>query len=158
RFWALLMGRGLVHPLDLDHEGNPPSHPELLDLLTDKFVGMNFDVRAFLRELALSQTYQRASAPPPGVKDVPPALFAVMALKPLSPEQLAWGTMQATGLTDAERQALKPPDEAALSAKLAKNVPSFVTVFGGPRGQPESPTFQATVDQALFLANGGQVR
>src|SRR5262249_32497095 len=35
RFWALLMGRGLIHPVDLDHENNPPSHPELLDLLAD---------------------------------------------------------------------------------------------------------------------------
>src|SRR5205085_1850825 len=30
RFWALMMGRGLIHPVDLDHSGNPPSHPELL--------------------------------------------------------------------------------------------------------------------------------
>ena len=31
RFWFLMMGRGLVHPLNLHHAGNPPSHPELLD-------------------------------------------------------------------------------------------------------------------------------
>ena len=39
RLWFLLMGRGLVHPLDLHHTDNPPSHPELLDLLAKEFVG-----------------------------------------------------------------------------------------------------------------------
>src|SRR5690606_38409051 len=28
RLWFLMMGRGLVHPLDLHHSENPPSHPE----------------------------------------------------------------------------------------------------------------------------------
>ena len=30
RLWAVLMGRGLVQPLDLHNGENPPSHPELL--------------------------------------------------------------------------------------------------------------------------------
>ena len=33
RLWFILFGRGLIHPLDLDHSKNPPSHPEVLDLL-----------------------------------------------------------------------------------------------------------------------------
>ena len=37
RLWALMMGRGLIHPLDLDHSENPPSHPDLLTLLADEF-------------------------------------------------------------------------------------------------------------------------
>ena len=38
RLWALMMGRGLVHPVDLHHDANPPSNPELLDLLATQFV------------------------------------------------------------------------------------------------------------------------
>jgi len=68
RLWALLLGRGLVHPLDMDHPANPPSHPELLNLLADDLAAHRFDVRYFLRELALSQVYQRSSELPPGVK------------------------------------------------------------------------------------------
>lgn len=60
RLWAHMMGRGLVHPVDLHHAANPPSHPELLEVLADEFVTLKFDIKAFLRELALSQTYQRA--------------------------------------------------------------------------------------------------
>ena len=59
------MGRGLVHPVDLHHDENPPSHPELLDLLATRFVAMKYDIKAFLREVALTRAYQRGSEPPP---------------------------------------------------------------------------------------------
>jgi hypothetical protein len=158
RLWALMMGRGLVHPLDLDHPDNPPSHPELLTLLADEMAATKFDVRHFLREVALSHTYQRSSEPPAGVKEVAPTSLAVARLKPLSPEQLAWSLMQATGLTDAERKALgQGATEAALYARLAGNVAPFVATFGGKAGQPDGH-FEATLDQALFLANGKTVR
>ncbi|NJN49517.1 MAG: DUF1553 domain-containing protein, partial [Alkalinema sp. RL_2_19] len=52
RLWAHLMGRGLVEPVDLHHDDNPPSHPELLELLADQFAAMKFDTKAFLREIA----------------------------------------------------------------------------------------------------------
>src|SRR5207302_9877111 len=103
RLWALMMGRGLVQPLDMDHPANPPSHPELLTLLADELASKQFDLRWFLRELALSQTYQRSSRPSADGHEADPASFTVASLKPLSPEQLAWSVMQATGLTDAER-------------------------------------------------------
>ncbi len=64
RFWFILLGRGIVHPLDLHHAKNPPSHPELLDLLAEEFIAHNFDVKYLLREIALTKTYQRASILP----------------------------------------------------------------------------------------------
>lgn len=60
RLWAMMMGRGLVHPVDLHHPANPPSHPELMALLADELVARKYDTRAFLRELALTRAYQRA--------------------------------------------------------------------------------------------------
>jgi hypothetical protein len=158
-FWWLLMGRGLVHPLDFDHSANPPSHPELLTLLADDFAARKYDVRSFLRELVLSKTYQRSGELPARGKELPPKSFAVANLKPLSPEQLCWALMQATGLTDAERLALgKGAKEEALRTRLAANLGPFVATFGGQPGQPEGESFQATLDQALFLENGALVR
>jgi hypothetical protein len=157
RLWALMMGRGLVHPLDLDHSANPPSHPELLAMLADDIAARKFDMRGFLRELALSQTYQRSSEQPSGGKEAEPASYTVALLKPLTPEQLAMSLMQATGLTDAERQALgKNATEAALYARLSGNVAPFVRTFGGAAGKAEE--FDARLEQALFLANGPTVR
>ena len=61
RFWFLLMGRGLVHPLDMMHKDNPPSHPALIESLASEFIARKFDVRWLLREIALSEGYQRTS-------------------------------------------------------------------------------------------------
>jgi hypothetical protein len=94
--------------------------------------------------------------------------FTVAPLKPLSPEQLAWSTMQAAGVVDTQRAALegearkeaeagKGPLERLLEVrvdeKLRGNIAQFVSLFGQQPGQ--APTFQATVHQALFLSNGG---
>jgi hypothetical protein len=159
RLWALMMGRGLVHPLDFDHADNPPSHPDLLNVLAEDLAARKFDIKSFLRELALSKTYQRSSEPPAGMKETGPGGYAVARLKPLSPEQLAWALMQATGLADAERQALgKKVSESALHARLVGNVAPVVATFGSEAGHPEGEAFQATLDQALFLANGNLVR
>ena len=67
RLWAQMMGRGLVHPVDLHHADNPPSNPTLMRLLGERFAAMGFDVKAFVRELALTQVYQRSLDPPADV-------------------------------------------------------------------------------------------
>ncbi|HET6575081.1 MAG TPA: DUF1549 and DUF1553 domain-containing protein [Fimbriiglobus sp.] len=181
RLWALMLGRGLVQPLDLDHSGNPPSHPELLDLLAEEFVAHKHDVRWLLREIALSKTYQRSSVAPAGLTEVPADRYLVAALKPLSPEQLAFAVLQATGQTDAERRGRKDPAavvfdaklppravpavgdlfryaaEATLDAKLVARAAPFRKTFGGAPGEPEDPE-AATLDQALFLKHGGAIR
>ena len=69
RLWAMMMGRGLVHPLDLHHPSNPPSHPELMTLLGEEIAALKFDVEPFLRELALTRAYQSAIDLP---ADAPP--------------------------------------------------------------------------------------
>jgi hypothetical protein len=115
-------------------------------------------VKWLLREIALSQTYQRSSAPAAGAKALNADRFAVAPLKPLSPEQLAYAVLQATGFTDAERLALGGnPEDAALHARLAPQAAPFANVFGTTPGQPEEK-FAATLDQTLFLKHGGTVR
>lgn len=64
RIWALMLGRGLVHPLDMHHFDNPASNPALLAELTDALVASQFDVSSILREIALSQTYRRGRITP----------------------------------------------------------------------------------------------
>ncbi|MCR9201374.1 MAG: DUF1549 domain-containing protein [Planctomycetaceae bacterium] len=60
RLWAHMFGRGLVHPVDLHHSANPPSHPELLTLLASELRHHHHDIAWLLREIALSQTWQRS--------------------------------------------------------------------------------------------------
>lgn len=158
RLWGMLLGRGLVHPLDLTHSDNPPSHPELLDLLAEEIGRRGFILDDLLREIALSQTYQRTSELPAGMQSPPADRFAAALLKPLTPEQLGWSLLQATGRLAVERKALgDKATEAALYDKLLGQVAPFITTFGNGPGQPEDG-FQATLDQALFLANGKLIR
>jgi hypothetical protein len=186
RLWALMMGRGIVHPVDLHHDANPPSNPELLDLLATQFVAMKYDIKAFLRELALTRAYQRSSEAPPDSSPelAEPRYLAVAAVRPASPEQLAWGVMQAVGYLaaaraeaerrldgidprmkvilgqDARRRALRAATvEERVYDRLAPNVGTFVTYFGGVAGQPQDGAEgTSTVDQALFVTNGEPIR
>ncbi len=67
RLWAMMFGRGLVQPVDWQNPENPASNPELLQLLAQQIAAMKFDMRAFLRELALTNAYQRSFDPPADV-------------------------------------------------------------------------------------------
>ena len=64
RLWAHMFGRGIVHPLDFHHAENPPTNPLLLGALTEGLANLDFDLRKFLREIAISNTYQRSSELP----------------------------------------------------------------------------------------------
>lgn len=168
RLWAMLMGRGLVHPLDLHHAANAPSHPELLERLERWLVDHKFDLKALLREIMLSQTYQRSSVLPNGVSELPDELFAVAPLRGLSPEQLSWSVLQATGRIEhhfaqraanaADNAATQVAAEPAWSARLKQLEPldrqaqTLIKVFAGMPGQPDGD-FQPVVDQALHLLN-----
>lgn len=70
RYWAYLMGRGLVDPIDDMRATNPPTNPELLDALARDFVEGGYDGKRLLRLLLTSRLYQLDAKPPrPGTDD-----------------------------------------------------------------------------------------
>lgn len=143
RWWWLLMGRGLVHPLDLTHAGNPPSHPEVLDLLAAEFVAHQGDIRWLIKTLTATETYQRSSRLPQAesTRMPHPDRFAVALEKPLSAEQLASSVWQATGQADVPTKEIRQ---------------RFVTAFASPPREPELD-FAPSVKAALFLSHDEQV-
>ena len=69
RLWESLFGRGLVRTVeDLGSQGEPPSHPELLDWLAVEFMEKGWSQKQILREIVSSATYRQSS-------DVSPALI-----------------------------------------------------------------------------------
>lgn len=65
RFWQNVFGVGLVKTSeDFGAQGEPPSHPELLDYLASRFIASGWDVRSLLREIVLCETYRQSSAAP----------------------------------------------------------------------------------------------
>lgn len=69
RLWGHMLGRGLVHPVDMVHSGNPASYPELLTLLGNELAASHFSLKSFLREIALTKVYQRAIDSPERILD-----------------------------------------------------------------------------------------
>jgi hypothetical protein len=162
RFWALMMGRGLVHPLEMHHANNPPSHPELLAVLSDGLAAGNFDVKAFLRRVARSEAYQRSSLMPEGESAPLPESFAAANTKPLSAEQLAYSVLQATGNlervlatpADPDATAKYRPDKGqSLPAENLGNVLKlFRSIYAAQPGETED-AFNPSLSAALFLSN-----
>ena len=157
RLWWQMLGRGLVHPLDLQHSKNPPSHPAVLELLASEFVVHKFDVKWLLRELALTRTYQRSSLLPSGLEREPLADRYVVAIeKPLSTEQLLWSILVATSELPKYQPTVEPDGKTKPNAPLDDLKKRFVAAFANPPREPEGD-FAPSVKAALFLSNDAKV-
>jgi hypothetical protein len=63
RIWAHHFGRGLVETVsDFGTQGEPPSHPELLDDLAYRFVREGWSLKWLHREIMTSAAYRQSSA------------------------------------------------------------------------------------------------
>jgi len=146
RMWRELMGRGLVEPVDMMHEGNPATHPKLLDLLADDFAGNGFNVRRLIGSILHSEAYARSSRWT-GENTPAETLYAVSVLKPMNADQLALSLPLAAGHFDdrissrlrhgMSRVRPLPPSRELLAA------------FDASPGR-----FEPTSEQALMLLNG----
>jgi hypothetical protein len=148
RVWGKLFGVGLVDPVDDFCESNPCSHPELLSALGAQFAAQDFDVQFLIRAITSSRAYQLSSRRTHMSQDQP-GLFARMAVKGLTPEQLYDSLAQATGTFEPyvrETPMAGAPQDARSE---------FLELFANDT----DPTTrqQATVLQALALMNGREV-
>jgi hypothetical protein len=174
RIWYVLHGRGLIHPVDLDHSGNPPSHPQLVDLLTDEFIAHDYDVKWLMREIVLSQTWQRSSRLPEGVDTPKPDRFLVAIERPLMAEQLLASVIQATESAESLKSETATPteptsnsnktatdesnlDDGSEAPTLAELKTAFAGAFANEAREPEGE-FKATVKGALFWRNSAEVQ
>jgi len=186
RLWFVMLGHGLVEPLDLHHRANPASHPELLDLLAREFAAHDLDIRWLMRELALTRAYQRsglASAASGERADVR-ARYASAAEKRMQAETLFWSVLVATDswadagsyaedespagdssandvlagdATDSSPAVRAQLERAVADSKAFQELRAqFVKTFANSPKEPEIE-FEPSVKGALFLMHDERV-
>ena len=152
-----------MHPLDLDHSENPPSHPELLRIMEEEFANHQMDVKWLVRQIAYSETFQRSSQLPEGMEptEVRPEKYQVAITHSLSPEQMTWAILEGTGTTiPAEgdgKTAFAVSDYLSgktktLPANIGEAQQLMAALFGNAPGEPEEG-FNPSMGAALFLMN-----
>jgi len=144
RMWWRFFGRGIVQPVDDMHAANRPSHPELLELLSRRFVESGFDLKYLSRAILLSRAYQRTSRPG-NAPEKQAVLFGRMSAKVLTAGQLY----------DSLVQVLGPPSrEKGISIRLG--VRREFTGFFAEQGDPEPTAYQRGIPHLLRLMNSRQ--
>jgi hypothetical protein len=157
RLWLQFFGRGFVQPVDDMHEGNVPSHPELLKTLSNQFAAGGFDLKNLIRAICNSQTYQRTSKPF-GSNDKDTILLSHMPVKALTPEQLFDSLTAVVDAADQPKEgkkgkAAKPAPKGGNGNK--KQRANFVAFF--QTDDAANPTeYPNGIPQVLRLMNSPQ--
>jgi hypothetical protein len=159
RLWRRFHGYGLVMRVDQMHAQNKASHPELLDWLTRDFIEHRYDIARLIRGLVSSKAYSRDSrwerGDPP-----PPALFAVAAIRPLTPMQ--WGLSQRLASNPALLKLGLPADahDKQLDALEREAQKVFGKLIEQPRDELPigiTEALRLSNDAGLLLATGDQL-
>ena len=162
RYWAHFFGRGIVDPLDDMRVTNPPSNPELLDALTKDLIDNKFSLKALIKTICKSRTYQLGSAPNEWnthdkhayARYYPKRMQAEVLLDALN--QVTDSPSAFNGLPrdkNAPSRAMQLPDESFTSY--------FLDVFGRPQRQSACEcerVSEANLAQVLHLLNSDEVQ
>ena len=157
RVWAHFFGVGIVEPVDDVRVSNPPSNPELLDELGRRFAASSFDLKALVREICNSKTYQRSTRRNPSNAD-DERNFAHANLRRLKAENLLDCISQVTETRD--KFAGLPPGARAVQIANGATSTYFLTTFGRATRETVCSCevkMEPTLSQALHLLNGNTV-
>ncbi|MCA9132665.1 MAG: DUF1553 domain-containing protein [Planctomycetales bacterium] len=167
RVWANYLGVGLVEPIDDLRTSNPASSERLLDALADYLIEHDYDLRALMRLILNSQTYQRsAMATPANAAD--DRFYCRYYPRRLMAEVLLDAVVQVTGVpsefkeiefagADKRPTEFYPAGTSALQLYDSAVVNYFLQTFGRHQRRITCScerSDQPTVVQALHLNNG----
>ena len=158
RIWGLLMGSGLVEPVDDLRVTNPASNESLLDALARDFVSHGYDLKHLLRTITASAAYQRSGkATPNNIRDTR-NYSRFFSKRPVA-EVLLDAISQATGVPEAYQG--HPAGTRAIQMWDNKLEVEFLTVFGRPSRlsvcECDRPS-DGSITQALHLMNAPGVQ
>ncbi|HEY7426666.1 MAG TPA: PSD1 and planctomycete cytochrome C domain-containing protein, partial [Gemmataceae bacterium] len=156
RQWAAFFGRGIVRTLqDFGYQGEPPSHPELLDWLAVELVKQDWSMKKMHKLIVLSATYQQASRVRPELltKDPDNALLARGSRVRLEAEQVRDAVLRCSGLLAAKvgGPSVFPPQPPGVTTEGAYGQLQWKVSTGPDRYRRGLYTFsKRTAPFALF--------
>jgi len=124
RLWSRVMGRGLVEPLDDWKDSTEPSNRYVMDYLERTMASNNYDVKAMLKILYNTRTYQRQAFGDDIHSDVT-YLFPGPILRRMTAEQI-WDSFMTLAVPEIDQRKIKDTDNygnyaaALLSMKPAE--------------------------------------
>ncbi len=157
RVWAHFTGVGIVEPVDDFRVSNPASNPELLEALGQHFTATKYDLKALVRDICNSRTYQRTThRNESNASD--DRNFAHALVRRLKAESLL-DTISAVTETKDKFDGL-PVGARAVQIADGTRTTYFLRTFG--RATRETPCscevkMEPTLSQALHLLNGDTV-
>ncbi|MGI9242957.1 MAG: DUF1549 and DUF1553 domain-containing protein, partial [Verrucomicrobiales bacterium] len=167
RIWQHHFGTGLVAtPNDFGTLGDPPSHPELLDWLSSRFVEGGWHMKPLHRLIMTSQSYRQTAQREPGEAEsvTDPGNRLLWRFPPgrLSAEQVRDAMLAASGelrqLDGGGPSSEGDEPVRSIFVKKRRNTPEeFLHCFDAPSGFDSSPERLRTTTptQALLLVNNG---
>jgi hypothetical protein len=168
RLWHHHFGRGIVAtPNDLGTQGDPASHPELLEWLANRLVDSRWSLKSIHRLIVTSATYRQSGAVNEAGLAQDPDNKLLWHRKPtrLEGESIRDALLQASGTLDATMYGRAGLDVKARRRSIYLNVKrsepiGFLQVFDQPEPvQPVGARGVATVPtQALAMMNSPFVR
>jgi len=166
RVWANFFGVGLVEAVDDIRETNPASNEKLFSAAASWLVEHHYDLRALMREILQSETYQRSSGALPGNK-ADTRFYSHYYPRRLMAEVLHDAVAQATGVPtifktrnpfDAgDKQDPFPAGWRALQLPDPNTDSYFTRAFGRPLRDLTCEcerSAEPSVAQALHISNG----
>ena len=160
RYWKHFFNRGIVEPEDDMRETNPPSNPELLDALARRFTESGYDLKALIRDITQSRTYQ-LSAIPNNYNKSDRQNFSRYYSRRL-PAEVLYDSVNQVMHTPSNFAGMPPGTLAISLPDNSFNAGSyFLTVFGRPESSSACEcerTQEASLAQALHLLNAKDIQ
>jgi hypothetical protein len=163
RVWQHHFGEGLVRtPGDFGVQGEPPTHPELLDFLANRLVESGWSLKEIHRTILASAAYQRSSNATNAQRVMDPEnrLLAHMNRLRLDAESLRDSLIFVGDRLDTARGGpafaeMATPRRTLYLKTVRSNLSTYVALFDGADSTSVVPSRnESTVSpQALFLLN-----
>jgi hypothetical protein len=162
RVWHHVFGRGIVASTDnFGKLGELPTHPALLDFLSQRFIDSGGSIKSLLRDILLSKTFQRAAGS--SARDPENKLLSHWRIRRLEAEAIRDSIVMLSGMMDptlyGESADHGDPRRSIYIKVIRNSLNPFLTTFDAPvpfitRGNRDTTNVPA---QSLTLLNDSRV-